>query len=71
MRISTRKIVNFLFEAGTLRKIARSHRQTLFTNDLSDNIASHSYRVTLIAYILAILEKADVEKVLKWPSFMI
>jgi len=58
------KTVNFLFEAGTLRKLARSHRQRLLTDDLSDNIASHSFRVSLIGYILANLERADVSKVL-------
>ncbi len=58
------KITNFLYELGTLRKIARSHRQALLTNDLSDNIASHSYRVTAIGWFLAKLEKADPYKVL-------
>ena len=52
-------IANFLYEAGTLRKIARSHRQTLLTDDLSDNIASHSFRVALIAWFLAQRERAD------------
>lgn len=58
------KIANFLYELGTMRKIARSHRQTLLTNDLSDNIASHSYRVTAIGWFLAKLAKADAYKVL-------
>ncbi len=58
------KITHFLYELGTLRKTARSHRQTLLTNDLSDNIASHSYRVTAIGWFLAKLEKADPYKVL-------
>ena len=59
------KTVNFLYEIGTLRKTARSHRQNLYTDDLSDNIASHSYRVTIIGYILAIMEKADTSRVIK------
>lgn len=58
------KITHFLYELGTLRKTARSHRQTLLTNDLSDNIASHSYRVSAIGWFLAKLEKADPYKVL-------
>lgn len=62
---NTSKTVNFLYEIGTLRKIARSHRQNLYTDDLSDNIASHSYRVTMIGYILSTLEKADSSKVIK------
>lgn len=52
-------LANFFFEVGSLRKIARSHRQALLTDDLSDNIASHSYRVTVIGWFLAHLEKAD------------
>lgn len=55
---------NFFFEIGTLRKLARSHRQTLLTDDLSDSISSHSYRVTLIGWFLAKEEKADPYKVL-------
>lgn len=64
----------FLFELGTLRTIARSHRQALFTNDLSDNISSHTYRVTTIGMFLALIEKADVGKVMlmchihDWPE---
>ncbi len=54
---------SFLYEIGTLRKIARAHRQTLLEDDLSDNIASHSYRVTIIGWILAKMEKVDPYKV--------
>lgn len=63
------RIADLFFEAGTLRKIARSHRQTLLTDDLSDNIASHSFRVALIAYFLAKLEKADPYKTLVMALF--
>ena len=55
---------NFFFEIGSLRKLVRSHRQALLTDDLSDNIASHSYRVTTIGFFLAKEEKADPYKVL-------
>lgn len=58
------RIADFLFEAGTLRKVMRAHRQTLLTDDLSDNIASHSYRVALIGWFLAKKEGADPYKVL-------
>ncbi|MBI2888791.1 MAG: HD domain-containing protein [Candidatus Liptonbacteria bacterium] len=57
------KIANFLFEAGTLRKLSRVHRQTLLSDDMSDNIASHSFRVALIAWALAKKEKVDPYKV--------
>ena len=60
-----KKAASFLYEVGTMRKIARAHRQTLLTDDLSDNIASHSYRVTWIGWILAKEEKANVEKAIK------
>lgn len=63
------KITHLLYELGTLRKIARSHRQTLLTNDLSDNISSHSYRVTAIGWFLAKLEKADPYKVVMMCLF--
>lgn len=57
------RLANFLYELGTLRKLARSHRQTLLTDDLSDNISSHSYRVTAIGWFLSKLEKVDSYKV--------
>ncbi len=64
MNQKTDMLVNFLFEVGTLRKIARSHRQALLTNDLTDNISSHSFRVAFIGYFLAKMEKADSSKVM-------
>jgi len=57
------KMVQFLFEVGTMRKVARMHRQALFTDDLSDNIATHSFRVAFIGCMLAKMEGADVAKV--------
>ncbi len=47
-----------------MRKIARAHRQSLLTDDMSDNISSHSYRVTWIGWILARMEGVDPYKVL-------
>jgi putative hydrolase of HD superfamily len=58
-----KRIVNFLFEVGTMRKLMRMHRQTLLTDDTSDNIASHSYRASLIGWHLAKTENADLYKV--------
>jgi putative hydrolase of HD superfamily len=58
-----KRIVNFLYEMGTMRKLPRMHRQTFLTDDMSDNIATHSYRVTLIGWFLAKLEEADPYKV--------
>lgn len=59
------RIADFLFELGTMRKLLRSHRQTLLTDDMSDNIASHSYRVAMIGWVLANEEKVDSGKVAK------
>lgn len=64
-----KKLAGFLYELGSLRKVVRAHRQSLLTDDLSDNIASHSFRVTAIAYFLAKAEKADVEKTLTMALF--
>ncbi len=64
-----KQIINFLFELGSLRKIVRAHRQSFLTDDLSDNIASHSHRVTAIGYFLAKAEGANVEKVLTMCTF--
>jgi putative hydrolase of HD superfamily len=56
---NNKKIVNFLYEVGTMRKLMRIHRQALLTDDHSDNISSHSYRVSIIGWFLAKQEKAD------------
>jgi len=64
MSDKNKKIVDFLFEIGTMRKLPRIHQQLLLTQDLSDNIATHSYRVSLIAWFLAKLEKADPYRVM-------
>jgi len=47
------RLADFLFELGTMRKVLRMHRQTLLTDDMSDNIATHSFRVTMIGWLLA------------------
>lgn len=54
-----KKIAGFLFEVGTMRKLIRMHRQVLLTDDLSDSIASHSYRVAIIGWFLAKGEGVD------------
>jgi len=54
-----KRIVDFLFEIGTMRKLPRIHQQFLLSQDLSDNIATHSYRVAIISWFLAKTENAD------------
>lgn len=58
------KEANLLFELSTMRKIVRNHRPVLLLDDLTDNLSTHSYLVTWIAYLLAKHEKANIEKVL-------
>lgn len=58
-----KRIADFFFEIGTMRKLLRSHRQVLLTDDMSDNIASHSYRISMIGWILAKEEGVDPYKV--------
>jgi len=59
------KLVSFFFEIGNLRKVLRAHQQMLLSYDLTDTIASHSFRVALIGYFLAKELKADADKVIK------
>lgn len=63
------RLTKYFYELGSLRKIARSHRQMLMTDDLSDNIASHSFRVIHIGYILAKMEWVDPYKVMLMCMF--
>ncbi|MBX4200766.1 HD domain-containing protein [Candidatus Parcubacteria bacterium] len=53
------RIANFLYEIGTMRKLMRMHRQVLMTDDITDTIMSHSYRVAMIGWFLAKEENAD------------
>lgn len=61
-RVNNERIVNFLYEIGTMRKLMRMHRQVLLTDDMSDSIASHSYRVAMISWFLAKQEGVDLYK---------
>lgn len=64
-----KRLINFLFEIGSLRKIPRAHKTSLMSEDPTDNIASHSYRVTHIGYLLAKLEGVDANKVVLMTLF--
>jgi len=65
--MNTEKIVNFLFELASLRRLTRSHRQLI--QGVNDNIADHSFRVAIIGLILAELERCDENKVLRMCLF--
>jgi putative hydrolase of HD superfamily len=60
-----KKLTSFFFEIGNLRKVLRAHQQMLLSYDLTDTIASHSFRVALIGYFLAKELKTDENKVIK------
>jgi len=65
--MESERIVNFFFELASLRRLTRSHRQ--FISGVNDNISDHSFRVAVIGMILARLEHADENKVLKMCLF--
>lgn len=58
-----KRLAQFFYEVGTLRRVPRIHRQTLLVDDVTDTIASHTFRVALIGWHLAKMEKADPYKV--------
>ena len=60
-----KKLVSFFYEIGNLRKVIRAHQQMLLFQDLTDNIAAHSFRTAFIGYFLAKELKADADKVIK------
>jgi putative hydrolase of HD superfamily len=63
-----RESVNFLFEIGMLKRIPRSGYQFLGTG--GESVAEHSFRVAIIAYMLAKNEpKADTRKAVLMSLF--
>lgn len=55
--------IDFLFEIGTLRQVPRAWQQVL--SGRVENVSEHLFRTTMIAWVIAIREKADVSKVIK------
>jgi len=55
--------IDFLFEIGSLRNVPRAWQQIL--SGRVQNISEHVFRMTMIAWIIAVAEKADVNKVIK------
>lgn len=66
-KINLNHLVDFIFEMGTLRNMRRMHSQVIPNSN--DTIASHSFRTAIIGYLLADLEGADKDKVLKTALF--
>jgi len=61
------RIVDFLFEVGTLQNMQRMHSQYLRL--AKETIAEHSFRTAIIAKVLAELEGADGNKAMSMGLF--
>lgn len=59
---NSKKIVNFFFELGMLRRQKHSGFALAGVNKDLRSLADHTVRTAVIAYLLADLEKADPEK---------
>ena len=63
-----KRTVEFLFEAGMLKKTPRTGFQ--FLGSGSESGAEHSFRTTLLGYVLATMEKgADIDKTVRMCLF--
>jgi len=65
--MKNKKLVNFLFEAATLKRLQRTGWQILGEN--RESIAEHSYLVCVISFVLAKELKADLATVLTMSLF--
>ncbi|MHC4267286.1 MAG: HD domain-containing protein [Planctomycetota bacterium] len=63
-----REIANFLFEVGNLKNVDRSG-WWLLGNKAPESVAEHSFRCTILGYILAKLENVDTSKVIMMCLF--
>jgi putative hydrolases of HD superfamily len=68
MKNINKNIINFLFEACTLKRLKRTGWQILGGGN-EESIAEHSYMVAVFSYILAEKLKAKIEKVLIMALF--
>lgn len=64
----TKNIIQFLFEAGHLRNVKRSGWTMIGIKD-GENVAEHSLRCAIVGYVLAKMENADSDKVVKMCVF--
>ena len=62
------ELVHFLFEAGHLKNVDRSGWWLLGNKD-PESVAEHSFRCTMIGYVLAKLENVDTSKVVMMCLF--
>ena len=59
-----KKLVNFLFETRVLKYLSKSSLNYL-RSPFSENVAEHSFYVTIIGWILAKMEKSNEDKIIK------
>lgn len=59
-----KKMANFLFESRILKHIPRASLQYL-KGPIKENVAEHSFYITIIGWLLAKLERASESKVIK------
>lgn len=65
-----KSLANHLYEAGHLKRTVRSGQRGLLTADYSDTVASHTYRVAIIAWHLGVLvEGVDPNKLAAMALF--
>jgi putative hydrolase of HD superfamily len=64
LNAEARKLVNFLFETRILKYLPLASLPYL-KSPIQENVAEHTFYVTIIAWILAELEKADKDKIIK------
>ncbi len=62
------ELAHFLFEVGYLKKVSRSG-WWLLGNKTPESVAEHSFRCTIIGYLLARSEKVDAFKVIMMCLF--
>jgi len=62
------KILNFITEAGMLKRVKRSGWWVLGIKDV-ETVAEHSFRCAVLGYIIARLEKVDPYKILLMTLF--
>lgn len=62
--MSSRKSFFLIQQAGALLQMPRAHRRNLWT--AFDTIASHSYHVATIAYVLCKMEWLSDEEAMRW-----
>ena len=63
-----KNLVEFILEAGVLKRTPRSGWSLLGINN-AESVADHSFRCTVIGYLLAHMEKVSVHKVLLMTLF--